>query len=68
MSTASCEDGDAVPFTVARPGCEDPGFVSFTKEFRYLGPIVYSSLTSDIDVNKRTRSAAAAFWANWALP
>ena len=37
--------------------------VSFTTEFKYLGSIVHFSLTSDADVNKRIRAAAAAFGA-----
>ena len=55
------EDGDTAPFKVSGPGGEDLGFVSFTKELRHLGPIAYSSLTSDADVDKYIRSAAAAF-------
>lgn len=37
--------------------------MGFTKKFKYLGPIANSSLTSDADVDKRIRSAAAAFGA-----
>ena len=62
-STGSYGDGDTAPFTVPGPGGEDPGFVSFTKESKYLGSIVHSSLTSDADVDKRIRSAVAAFGA-----
>ena len=37
------------------------GFVDFTKEFKYLGSIIDSSLTSDADVNMRIKSATSAF-------
>ena len=59
----SYEDGDTTTFTVSGLRGEDLGFVSFTKEFRYLGFIVYTSLTSGADVDKRIRSAAAAYGA-----
>ena len=62
-STGSYGDGDTTPFTVPGPGGEDLGFAGFTEEPKYLGPIVQSSLTSDADVDKRIRSAAAAFGA-----
>ena len=39
------------------------GFIDFTEEFKYLGSIVTSSLTSDADVQKRIKSAAAIFGA-----
>jgi hypothetical protein len=39
------------------------GFIEFTTEFKYLGIIVHYSLTSDADVDKRIRSASAAFGA-----
>jgi len=58
----SYDDGDTTPFTVLGPNGKGLGFVSFTKEFKYLGPLVHHSLTSDADVNnKRVKSAAAAF-------
>jgi len=57
----SYDDGDTTPFTVFGPNGEGLGFVSFTKEFKYLGSLVHHSLTSDADVNKRVKSAAAAF-------
>ena len=57
------DDGDTAPFAVSGQGGEDPGLASFTKEPRYLVYILNSSLTSDADVNKSTRSAAAAFGA-----
>ena len=56
-------DGDTTTFTVSGLRGEDLGFVSFTKEFKYLGSVVHSSLTSDADVDKGIRSAAAAFGA-----
>ena len=37
--------------------------MGFTKEPEFLGSIVHSSLTSGADVDKRIRSAAAAFGA-----
>ena len=37
--------------------------MSFMEKTKYLGSIVHSSLTSDADVDKRIRSAAAAFGA-----
>jgi hypothetical protein len=51
------DDGDTTNFSVA------DGFVSFTDEFRYLGSIIHSSLTSDADVNMRITSASKAFGA-----
>jgi hypothetical protein len=39
------------------------GFIDFTTEFKYLGSIVRRSLTSDADLNKRTKPALAAFGA-----
>ena len=61
--TESYKDGDTTPFTVPGPGGEDLGFVGFTKEFKCTGSILNSSLTSDADVDKRIRSAVAAFGA-----
>jgi hypothetical protein len=39
------------------------GFIDFTTEIKYLASIVHHSLTSDADVDKRIRSASAAFGA-----
>ena len=39
------------------------GFVNFTKEFKYLGSIIDSSLTSDADVDMRIKAATSAFGA-----
>jgi hypothetical protein len=36
-------------------------FIDFTTEFKCLGSIVYHSLASDADVDKRIRSVSAAF-------
>ena len=45
------------------PDGEYLGFVGFMKDFKHLEFVVHSSLTSDADVDKRTRSEAAAFGA-----
>ena len=39
------------------------GFIDFTQEFKYLGLIIDSSLTSDADVDKRIKAATSAFGA-----
>ena len=39
------------------------GFIDFTTEFKYLGSIIHHSLTSDADIDKRIKSASAAFGA-----
>jgi len=39
------------------------GFIDFTTEFKYLGSIVHYSLSSEADVDKRIKSATAAFGA-----
>ncbi len=39
------------------------GFVDFTTEFKYLGSIMDSSLTSDADVDRRIKAATSAFGA-----
>ena len=39
------------------------GFIEFTKEFEYLGSIGHYSLNSEADVDKRIKSATAAFGA-----
>ena len=62
-TSRSYESGDTTPFTVFGPTGAAIGHVSFTTEFKYLGSIVHFSLTSDADVNKRIRAAAAAFGA-----
>ena len=62
-SRGSYENGDTTPFIVLGANGESLGFVSFTKEFKYLGSLVHYSLTSDADVSKRIKAAAAAFGA-----
>jgi hypothetical protein len=44
------------------------GSIDFTTEFKYLGSFVHHSLTSDADVDKRIRSASAAFGALKNIP
>ena len=39
------------------------GFIDFTQEFKYLGSIIHCSLTSEADVDRRIKSATAAFGA-----
>lgn len=39
------------------------GFIEFTREFKYLGSIISTTLTSDADVDKRIKSATAIFGA-----
>jgi hypothetical protein len=51
------ESGDTSNFTV------DAGWVSFTTDFKYLGSIINSSLTSNADVDFRITKATAAFGA-----
>ncbi len=38
-------------------------FVDFSKEFKYLGSIIDSSLTSDADVDKRIKLATSEYCA-----
>ena len=52
------EDGNIERFAV-----DGDGFVEFTREFKYLGSIISSELTSDADVDKRIKSATAIFGA-----
>jgi hypothetical protein len=51
------EEGDTSNFVVA------DGFIHFCEDFKYLGAIISSTLTSDADVDKRIASASAAFGA-----
>jgi hypothetical protein len=39
------------------------GFVDFTKEFKYLGSTIDSSLTSDADVDMQIKASTSAFGA-----
>jgi exonuclease III len=54
----SYEDGDTSRFRV-----DGSGFVEFTESFKYLGSIIHYSLSADADVDKRIKSASAAFGA-----
>ena len=51
------DEADCTRFDVA------DGFVTFTNAFKYLGSVIDHSLTSDLDVDKRIKSATAAFGA-----
>jgi hypothetical protein len=51
------EDGDTSNFDVA------DGYIGFSKEFKYLGAMIYHTLTSEQDVDKRIANASAAFGA-----
>ena len=53
------EDADTSSFFIDNDG----GFVHFCTEFKYLGSIITPCLTSDADVDKRIKSASAAFGA-----
>ena len=61
-STGSYEDGDTAPFRVSGPGGKYPGFVSSTKELKYLGPIVHPPLMSDADVRKAHQVSGGGLW------
>jgi hypothetical protein len=52
------EDGDTSRFPV-----DGSGFVEFAESFKYLGSIIHYSLSADADVDKRIKSASAAFGA-----
>lgn len=54
---------DTTRFNVLDSSGATAGFVDFTQEFRYLGSIVHCSLSSEADVDKRIKSATAAFGA-----
>jgi hypothetical protein len=56
-------NADTSRFDVHNAGVSTAGFVVFTKEFKYLGSIIDSSLTSDADVDRRIRAATSAFGA-----
>ena len=49
-------EDETSPFTVDDEG----GIVTFTDNFRYLGCVLSSDLTDDLDIRQRIRSAAAA--------
>ncbi len=48
-------------FDIRNAGGFTFGFVDFTKEFKHLGSIIDSSLTSDADVDMRIKAATSAF-------
>ena len=54
---------DTSRIDVCDPNGAPVGFIDFTKEFKYLGSIVHYSLSSEADVDKRIKSATAAFGA-----
>ena len=54
----SYEEGDTSRFRVG-----GSGFVEFAGSFKYLGSIIHYSLSADADVDKRIKSASAAFGA-----
>jgi len=54
---------DTTCFNVLDSSGATAGFVDFTQDFRYLGSIVHCSLSSEADVDKRIKSATAAFGA-----
>ena len=54
---------DTSRINVCDPNGAPVGFIDFTKEFKYLGSIVHYSLSSEADVDKRIKSATAAFGA-----
>jgi hypothetical protein len=54
---------DTSRIDVCDPSGAPVGFIDFTREFKYLGSIVHYSLSSEADVDKRIKSATAAFGA-----
>jgi hypothetical protein len=56
-------NADTFRFDICNADCSTVGFVDFTKEFKYLGSIIDSSLTSDADVDMRIKAATSAFCA-----
>jgi hypothetical protein len=54
-------DVDTSRFDIRNADGSTVGFVGFTKEFKYLGSIIDSSLTSDADVDKQIKAATSAF-------
>ena len=59
-----CSNADTSRFDIRNADGSTVGFVDFTKEFKYLGSIVDSSLTSDADVDMRIKAATSAFGAH----
>ncbi len=56
-------NADTSRFDVRHADGSAVGFVDFTEEFKYLGSIIESSLTTDADVDRRIKAAASAFGA-----
>ncbi len=60
---ADYSNADTPRFDIRDADGSTVGFVDFTKEFKYTGSIVDSSLTSDADVDMRINVATSAFGA-----
>ena len=58
-----CSDADTPRFDIRNADGSTVGFVDFTKEFKYLGSIIDTSLTSDAVVDLRVKTATSAFGA-----
>jgi hypothetical protein len=56
-------NADTSRFNIRNADGSAVGFVDFTNEFKYLGSIIDSSLTSDADVDKRIQTATSAYGA-----
>ena len=56
-------NADTSRFDIRNADGSTVGFVEFTKEVKYLGSIIDSSLTSDADVDMRIKAATSAFGA-----
>ncbi len=54
-------NADTSCFDIRNADGSTVGFVDFTKEFKYLGSIIDSSLTSEADVDIRVKAATSAF-------
>ena len=52
-----CSNADTSRFDIRNAYGSAVGFVEFIKEFKYLGSMIDSSLTSDVDVDERTKAA-----------
>jgi hypothetical protein len=56
-----CSNADTSRSDIRDADGSTVGFVYFTKEFKYFGLIIESSLTSDADLDKRIKAATSAF-------
>ena len=56
-------NADTSRFDIRNADGSTVAFVDFTKEFKYLGSIIDSSLTSYADVDMRIKAATSAFGA-----